>query len=88
MKNRLGIKLLQKNLLTEKKYDELRKYSSISNVRENQDASSLACVRCGGNNHASLFFWWKENLVKHKKLSKCYDHDCSLIIFTFTFLLL
>ena len=21
--------------------------------------------------------WWKENLVKHQKVSKCFDHDCS-----------
>ena len=45
IKNRLSIKLCQKNLLTEKKYDELGKYSSISYVRESQDASSLACDR-------------------------------------------
>ena len=37
-------------LLTEKKYDELEKFSGISYVRESQDASSLACARCGGNN--------------------------------------
>ena len=49
MKNRLSIKLCQKNLLTEKKYDELEKYSSISYVRESQDASSLTCIRCGSN---------------------------------------
>ena len=44
MKNRLSIKLCQKNIFTEKKYDELEKYSSISYVREGQDASSLACA--------------------------------------------
>ena len=47
MKNRLSIKLSQKNLFTEKNYDELEKYFSISYVRERQDASSLACARCG-----------------------------------------
>ena len=39
-------------LLTEKKYDELEKFSGISYVRESQDTSSLACDRCGSNtNH-------------------------------------
>ena len=54
MKNRLSIKLCQKNLSTEKKYDELGKYSSISYVWENQSASSPAYARCGGN---YLFFF-------------------------------
>ena len=53
MKNRLSIRFCQKNLLTEKKYDELGKYSSISYVQESQDASFLACARCRGN---KLFF--------------------------------
>ena len=29
------------------------------------------------NNDASFHLWWKENLVKHYKVSKKYDHDCS-----------
>ena len=29
------------------------------------------------NNHDSFHLWWKENLVKHQKVSKCYDQDCS-----------
>ena len=45
---RLSIKLCQKNILTQKKYDELGKYSSISYVRESQDVSLLACTRCEG----------------------------------------
>ena len=32
-----------------KKYDKFGKYSSISYVRENQDAYSLACIGCRGN---------------------------------------
>ena len=44
MKNRLSIKLCRKNILTEKKYDEPEKYSSISYVRDGQNASSLACA--------------------------------------------
>ena len=44
MKNRLSFKLCQKNLLTEKKCDELGKYSSISYVRESHDTSSLTCA--------------------------------------------
>ena len=43
------IKHLSLFLLTEKEFDKLRKYSSISYVRENQDATSLAYARCGGN---------------------------------------
>ena len=31
------------------------------------------------NNHASFHFWWKENLVKHQKVSKYYENDCRLI---------
>ena len=30
------------------------------------------------NNHASFHLWWNENLVKHQKVSKCYEHDCSI----------
>ena len=29
------------------------------------------------NNHALLHFWCKENLVKHQKVSKYYENDCS-----------
>ena len=28
------------------------------------------------NNHDLFHLWWKENYVKHKKNSKCYDQDC------------
>ena len=29
------------------------------------------------NNHDSFHLWWNENLVKHQKVSKYYDQDCS-----------
>ena len=29
------------------------------------------------NNQASLHFWSKENLIKHQKVSKYYENDCS-----------
>ena len=29
------------------------------------------------NNCTSFHLWWKENLVKHRKVSKCYETDCS-----------
>ena len=29
------------------------------------------------NNRASFFLWWKENLVKHQKVSKYYENDHS-----------
>ena len=28
------------------------------------------------NNHPSFHSWWKENLVKHRKVSKYYETDC------------
>ena len=28
------------------------------------------------NNHPSFHLWWKENLVKHRKVSKYYETDC------------
>ena len=28
------------------------------------------------NNRASFHLWWKENLVKHQKVSKYYENDC------------
>ena len=28
------------------------------------------------NNHASLYLWWKENLIKHQKVSKHYANYC------------
>ena len=37
------------------------------------------------NNRASLHLWWKENLVKHQKLSKYFEIDFFQI---FTFLLM
>ena len=45
----LSIKLCQKHLLTEKKYDELGKYSSIFYMQESQDA-----LRQKGNLHKLL----------------------------------
>ena len=29
------------------------------------------------NNRASFHLWWKENLVKHQKVSKYYENDCT-----------
>ena len=28
------------------------------------------------NNHDFFHLWGKKNLVKHQKVSKCYDQDC------------
>ena len=28
------------------------------------------------NNLTSFHLWWKENLVKYQKVSKCYENDC------------
>ena len=28
-------------------------------------------------NRSSFHFWWKENLIKHQKVSKYYENDCS-----------
>ena len=33
------------------------------------------------NNHALLHLWWRENLLKHPKVSKYYDKDCILNLF-------
>ena len=35
------------------------------------------------NSRPSCHFWWKENLVKHQKVSKYYENDCSLVIHEF-----
>ena len=32
------------------------------------------------NNQASFQLWWKERLVKHQKVSKYYDNDCSVFM--------
>ena len=32
------------------------------------------------NNRALFRLWGKENLVKHQKVSKYYENDCSLMI--------
>ena len=29
------------------------------------------------NNRPSFHLWWKENFVKHQKVSKYYENDCS-----------
>ena len=31
------------------------------------------------NNHALFHLWWKENLVKHQKVSKYYENGCSFL---------
>ena len=31
------------------------------------------------NNRASFHLWWKENLVKHQRVSKYYENDCCLV---------
>ena len=31
------------------------------------------------NNHPSFHLWWKENLVKHQKVSKYYETDCRVL---------
>ena len=28
--------------------------------------------------HTLFHLWWKENLIKHQKVSKYYDHDCKI----------
>ena len=28
------------------------------------------------NNRTSFHLWWQKNLVKHQKVSKCYEQDC------------
>ena len=35
------------------------------------------------NSPASFDLWLKENLVKHQKVSKYYEHDCSIINFEY-----
>ena len=34
------------------------------------------------NNRPSFHLWWKENLVKHQKVSKYYETDCSSRLFS------
>ena len=31
------------------------------------------------NNRAPFHLWWKENLVKHQKISKYYENDCRFL---------
>ena len=33
-------------------------------------------------NPASFHLWSKENIIKHKKVSKYYEHDCKLPLVT------
>ena len=35
---------------------------------------------CISNNRPSFPLWWKENLVKHRKVSKYYETDCGYIL--------
>ena len=34
------------------------------------------------NNRASFYLWWKENLVKHQKVPRQYENDCSFVTFS------
>ena len=36
----------------------------------------LLYTRFINNNHASFHFWLKENLIKHRKVSKYYENGC------------
>ena len=31
------------------------------------------------NNRTSFYLWWKKNLVKYQKISKCYENDCYVL---------
>ena len=39
------------------------------------------CIYHVCNNCASFHSWWKENLVKHERVSKYYENDCSSFLF-------
>ena len=38
----------------------------------------LAYTMLISNNRALFHLWWKENLVKHQKVSKYYENDCTI----------
>ena len=37
----------------------------------------LVCTMFISNNRASFHLWWKENLLKHQKVSKYYESSCN-----------
>ena len=45
----------------------------------------LVCIKFIANNRASFHSWWKENLIKHQKVSKYYENNwrsCFCVLLT------
>ena len=57
---------------------QVRQVSALfcSNFRA-MKCSELVYTMFLSNNRASSHLWWKKNLVKHQKVSKYYENDCS-----------
>ena len=57
-------------------------------ICETTFSCEFSCTMFIGNNPTWFHFWWKKNLVKHRKVSKYYETDClQNFLFLFMFLL-
>ena len=56
---------------------------SAANRVVRQLARQLVYTMSISNNHPSFHLWWKENLVKHQKVSKHYENICLPFFFCF-----
>ena len=45
--------------------------SSFSKIQSLKSFGTMIYIMFIGNNFASFYLWWKENLVKHQKTSSC-----------------
>ena len=52
---------------------------NISSFLKSWVVGQLVYTMFISNNRTSFHLWWKENLVKHRKVSKYHETDCSCI---------
>ena len=54
-------------------FHKILSLKSFGNLKGNPNIPCLLLI-------IMLRLWWKESLIKHQKISKYYDHDCSYLI--------
>ena len=59
---------------------DISKFPKILNLNSFGTRRQLVYNMFVSSNRASFHLWWKENLVKHQKVSKYYKNDCSILL--------
>ena len=58
-------------MITERQAYVLRSFEILNRSATRKESGIFST-----NSHALFYLWRKENLVRHQKVSKYYDHDC------------